>query len=700
MLGQGATGGVYRGWRIDTGASVAVKTFNTVGLQRPSHVHNREFDILRAISHPNIVQMFAVEEEERSKESVIVMELCTGGSLYNVLEEPEYIYGLREEHLLKLISDVTNGMSYLREKEIIHRDIKPGNILRSDRSASACWKLTDFGAARQLNQDAQFMSLYGTEEYLHPDMYQRAVLQNRQASGWDATVDLWSLAVTFYHAATGQLPFRPFNGPRKNPQTMGRMTKERPAGAIMAVQQHSPTGEIQWGHDLPKTCRLVGRFRKSVSQLIASLMDGCSFDDYFVQAESIQGMKQVYVFECATSKLLPVYIQLPATISQLKEATKSELPKDKSKEKLDFFIWRGQLLGMSSMIPEESRLDEPIISLGLIEKGPLHLPHTAKPPSISSYQSVDQDTQLARLCCGTLFDIARTVEYLTQIESAADFAAIQVDRVRDHALVQLKALQESLHQNLNSSSQIVDTLSGLNISTASVRRLTGEVRKLREEASTVSKQYQQLEEDKLKLKRNFLSLPEGVHVRICQVADQASEIYTDMKRRRSARTSSPAELACHKAQRLRLKKFCAELVSIFAEKTFPLMKKRHQSTTSYFHLILKQLRLIEMIKQSTLQLKKDCHSLHDLNKAAKSESREAFLKNSKASNSDLNETSLGPLTNLDAENLTNLLQNELPTIYQGIQRNDNLINVIKNLLVQENGKLDLNQAILNIAPNY
>ena len=47
-------------------------------------------------------------------------------------------------------------------------------------------------------------------------MYQRAVLQNRNTSGWDATVDLWSLAVTFYHAATGFLPFRPFNGPRKN----------------------------------------------------------------------------------------------------------------------------------------------------------------------------------------------------------------------------------------------------------------------------------------------------------------------------------------------------------------------------------------------------------------------------------------------------------------------------------------------------
>jgi len=123
-----------------------------------------------------------------------------------------------------------------------------------------------------------------------------------------------------------------------------------------------------------------------------------------------------------------VYIQLPATVSQLKEATKAELPKEKSKEKLDFFIWRGQLLNSSAMIPEDTKTDEPIISLGLIEKGQLHLPHTAKPPSISSYQSVDQDTQLARLCCGTLFDIARTVEYLTQIEAEANAAASQVNR--------------------------------------------------------------------------------------------------------------------------------------------------------------------------------------------------------------------------------------------------------------------------------
>ena len=85
----------------------------------------------------------------------------SGGSLYNVLEEPEYIYGLKENDLRKLIRDVTAGMSYLREKDIIHRDIKPGNILLSDKSDDSCWKLTDFGAARQLQPEQQFQVLFG-----------------------------------------------------------------------------------------------------------------------------------------------------------------------------------------------------------------------------------------------------------------------------------------------------------------------------------------------------------------------------------------------------------------------------------------------------------------------------------------------------------------------------------------------------------
>lgn len=74
------------------------------------------------------------------------------------------------------------------------RDLKPGNIMKFIKDdGSIVYKLTDFGAARELQDDQQFMSLYGTEEYLHPDMYERAVLRKPVGKTFGATVDLWSI---------------------------------------------------------------------------------------------------------------------------------------------------------------------------------------------------------------------------------------------------------------------------------------------------------------------------------------------------------------------------------------------------------------------------------------------------------------------------------------------------------------------------
>lgn len=119
------------------------------------------------------------------------MEYCSGGSLLTLLEEPENAFGLPETEFLTVLQCVgrfisgffliiisyvsvtiafcssVQGMNHLRENGVVHRDIKPGNIMRqAGEDGKSVYKLTDFGAARELEDDEKFISIYGTEEYL------------------------------------------------------------------------------------------------------------------------------------------------------------------------------------------------------------------------------------------------------------------------------------------------------------------------------------------------------------------------------------------------------------------------------------------------------------------------------------------------------------------------------------------------------
>lgn len=105
---------------------------------------------------------YCTEEEQESRGKVIVMELCTGGSLFNILDDPENTYGLQEEEFLLVVEHLTAGMKHLRDNNLVHRDLKPGNIMKFvTDDGSTVYKLTDFGAARELDEDEQFVSLYG-----------------------------------------------------------------------------------------------------------------------------------------------------------------------------------------------------------------------------------------------------------------------------------------------------------------------------------------------------------------------------------------------------------------------------------------------------------------------------------------------------------------------------------------------------------
>lgn len=103
VLGKGATGAVYAGLHKGTGESVAVKSFNHLSHMRPYEVQRREFEVLKKVNHENIVKLLAIEEEIESQHKVLVMELCTGGSLFNILDDPVNCYGLEETEFLLVL---------------------------------------------------------------------------------------------------------------------------------------------------------------------------------------------------------------------------------------------------------------------------------------------------------------------------------------------------------------------------------------------------------------------------------------------------------------------------------------------------------------------------------------------------------------------------------------------------------------------
>lgn len=320
LLGQGATASVYKARNKKSGELVAVKVFNAASYLRPLEVQVREFEVLRKLNHQNIVKLFAVEETGASRQKVLVMEYCSSGSLLSVLESPENAFGLPEDEFLVVLRCVVAGMNHLRENGIVHRDIKPGNIMRLlGEEGQSIYKLTDFGAARQLDDDEKFISVYGTEEYLHPDMYERAVLRKPQQKAFGVTVDLWSIGVTLYHAATGSLPFVPFGGPRRNKEIMYRITTEKPAGAIAGTQRQE-NGPLEWSYTLPITCQLSMGLQSQLVPVLANILEveqaKCwGFDQFFAETSDILQRVIVHVFSLPQAVLHHVYIHAHNTIA-------------------------------------------------------------------------------------------------------------------------------------------------------------------------------------------------------------------------------------------------------------------------------------------------------------------------------------------------------------------------------------------------
>lgn len=289
---------------------------------RPLDVQLREFEVLRKVKHENIVKLLAIEDDQEGRGKVIVMELCTGGSLFNILDDPENAYGLPENEFLLVLEHLSAGMKHLRDNNLVHRDLKPGNIMKfTSEEGQTIYKLTDFGAARELQENQQFVSLYGTEEYLHPNMYERAVLRKSVTRSFTANVDLWSIGVTLYHVATGNLPFRPFGG-RKNKEMMHLITTKKASGVISGVQT-AENGPIAFSRTLPIHCQLSDGLKHYVTPLLAGLLEESqekmwSFDRFFTEVTNVLEKKIVYIFHMNRVTPIEVFMNNNETVANLK----------------------------------------------------------------------------------------------------------------------------------------------------------------------------------------------------------------------------------------------------------------------------------------------------------------------------------------------------------------------------------------------
>lgn len=459
VLGKGATGSVYQGMNKSTGEVVAVKSFNHVSYMRPYDVQRREHEVLSKVNHENIVKLLAIEEESESQHKILIMELCTGGSLFNILDDPINSFGLEESEFLLVLKHLTAGMKHLRDMNIIHRDLKPGNIMKFlSEDGKSIYKLTDFGAARELEEDQQFASLYGTEEYLHPELYAKAVLKKpaTKQAAFSAKVDLWSIGVTLFHIATGSLPFRPYGG-RRNKEMMHRITTEKPHGIISGIQ-HSESGDIEWSANLPETCLLSPSLQEKVTPLLAGLLEYnpkymWTFDKFFESVTHILSHKAVYVFSVNSVCDHTFYIKPMEKIAHLKsrlamkEATQIPVVNQ-------LLIWNKQELNDDDPILYTSQ-DDPLILLNskatnIKANNPLMI-NKFDFPKILSTSSGEQDAQQSKACSSKAYCIQRNaIKYLQQCSI--------VNQVPQQVMCLIESNIKLLNEKRESCSHLIESL--------------------------------------------------------------------------------------------------------------------------------------------------------------------------------------------------------------------------------------------------
>ncbi len=195
ILGAGGMGAVYRALDTALGRSVALKLLRKELTQDPDFVRQFEHEasITALINHPNVVKVYSTASDHGLV--YIAMELVDKGSLDDLMTLQGSI---AEPQVLEVGIQIAQGLNAAYRRGLIHRDVKPGNILFADAHHA---KIVDFGLARLMDHSAEVSGeVWGTPYYVAPEKLDTPPKE-------DLRSDIYSLGATLFHALAGRPPY-------------------------------------------------------------------------------------------------------------------------------------------------------------------------------------------------------------------------------------------------------------------------------------------------------------------------------------------------------------------------------------------------------------------------------------------------------------------------------------------------------------